>query len=164
MDSLMKYINRIHRCAGQYRSARLPQSELAAHQHIYIFHICRRPGISHEQLAKLICVNKSNVTRQVSLLEQHGYITRSPDESDRRVSRLYPTDQARELYPHVLRIMQEWNALLLTELSADEKGQFVHILERITNRAIRAAEGENCAARKQETVSQPAQESGADEK
>lgn len=143
MDSLMKYINRIHRCAGQYRSARLPKTELRTHQHIYIFHICRHPGISQEQLAKRICVNKSNVTRQLNTLEGHGYITRRPDDADRRILRVYPTLLAEGLYPRVLHIMQEWNALLLAELSDGEKAQFIDLLERITARAIRAVEGKD---------------------
>lgn len=143
MDSLMKYINRIHRCAGQYRSARLPRTELGAHQHIYIFHVCRQPGISQEQLAQRICVNKSNVTRQLSLLEQHGYVTRCPDRDDRRILRVYPTQSAQELYPHVLRIMREWNALLLEEFPEGEKEQFIHMLMRATARALAAVAGED---------------------
>lgn len=141
LDSLMKYINRVYRCAGRYRSERLPKTELGAHQHIYIFQICRRPGISQEQLAKRICVNKSNVTRQLGLLEKQGYVLRRPDGEDRRVLRVYPTRRAEELYPNVLRIMQEWNALLFAELSDGEKEQFVHLLARVTDRAIEAVEG-----------------------
>ena len=142
MDSLMKYINRIHRCAGQYRSARLPKTELRAHQHIYIFHICRHPGISQEQLAKRICVNKSNVTRQLNNTRSR-VITRRPDDADRRILRVFPTPLAEGLYPRVLHIMQEWNALLLAELSDGEKAQFIGLLERITARAIRAVEGKD---------------------
>jgi MarR family transcriptional regulator for hemolysin len=143
MDSLMKYINRIHRCAGQYRSVRLPKNELRPHQHIYIFHVCRNPGISQEELTKLICVNKSSVTRQLSMLEKHGYITRETDKDDRRMMRVYPTQEAEELYPKVVCIMKEWNELLLDELSFAEKEQFIKILERLTNRAIQAVEGDN---------------------
>lgn len=143
MDSLMKYINRIHRCAGQYRSVRLPKTELRPHQHIYIFHICRNPGISQEQLAKWICVNKSNVTRQIHHLESHGYVTRRPDKADRRSWRIYPTPMAETLYPDVLHIMQEWNALLLAAMTDAEKEQFLGILKRITDRAIQAVEAED---------------------
>lgn len=143
MESIMKYINKIHRCAGQYRSARLPQSELRAHQHIYIFQICRNPGISQEQLAKRICVNKSNVTRQLCLLEKQGYVCRCLDKEDRRILRVFPTERAEQMYPYVLKMMREWNALLLAELSEEEKEQFIAILERTMVRAIRAVEGED---------------------
>lgn len=139
----MKYINRIHRCGGQYRSMRLPKSELSPHQHIYIFHVCRNPGISQYELAKRICINKSNVTRQLSILEKNGYIIRQSDENDHRMMRVFPTDTAKKLYPDVLRIMAEWNNLLLAELSDSEKEQFITLLERLTNKAIDAISLDN---------------------
>ena len=56
---------------------------------------------------------------------------------------MFPTPLAEGLYPRVLHIMQEWNALLLAELSDGEKAQFIGLLERITARAIRAVEGKD---------------------
>ncbi len=63
MDSLMKYISRIHRCSGRFRGDKI--EGLNGRQHTYIFHVCKRPGISQDQLARHICVNKSNITRQL---------------------------------------------------------------------------------------------------
>lgn len=139
----MKYINRIHRCSGQYRSMRLTGTDLNSHQHIYIFHICRNVGISQYELSKRICINKSNVTRQLSILEKNEYIIRQSDENDHRIMRVYPTDKAKKLYPDVLRIMAEWNNLLLAELSDSEKEQFITLLERLTNKAIDAISSDN---------------------
>lgn len=143
MEPLMKYINRIHRCAGQYRNVRLPKTELKSHQHVYILHVCRNPGISQEQLAKRICVNKSSVTRQLCILEKNGYIMRRPDSEDRRLLRVYPTSEAEGIYPEVVRIMKEWNDLLFTELNEKEREQFKEMLKRVTDRAIKAVEDEN---------------------
>lgn len=143
MDSLMKYINRIHRCSGQYRSMRLKKGDLRPHQHIYIFHVCKRPGISQEQLAKIICVNKSNVTRQLSQLEKDGYVKRTPDEYDRRIMQVYPTQKAQAIYPEITSVMAEWNGLLLKELTEEEKEFFKAILERITKKAVKAVESED---------------------
>lgn len=143
MDSLMKYINRIYRCAGQYRSVRLGNNELRPHQHFYLFHVCKNPGISQEQLAQRIWVNKSNVTRQINALEKQGYVTRIPDENDRRVMRVYPTPNAQKLYPDVQRSMKEWNEMLFSELSETEQEQFVNMLSRIADRAKQAVEGKD---------------------
>ena len=38
MDSLMRYISRIHRCAGTYRGSKLGDEGINNCQHIYIFH------------------------------------------------------------------------------------------------------------------------------
>ena len=89
MESLMKYISRTHRLAGQYRGTGVPCDGINSCQHIYIFQVCKNPGISQDQLSKLICVNKSNVTRQLSVLEQNGFVTRQPDPRDRRVLQVF---------------------------------------------------------------------------
>lgn len=84
MESLMKYINVIGRCAAQYRSEQLEQYGLNSRQHPYILHICRNPGISQEKLARAIYVNKSSVTRQLASLEQNGFIERTISSTDKR--------------------------------------------------------------------------------
>ena len=40
--------------------------------HTYILNVCRNPGISQEALSQLIFVNKSNVARQLAVLEEKG--------------------------------------------------------------------------------------------
>ena len=49
---------------------------------------------SQEQLVKEIYVHKSSVARQLALLEQNGFITRSACPSDRRQLLVYPTEKA----------------------------------------------------------------------
>ena len=127
MDSLMKYISRIHRCSGRFRGDKI--EGLNGRQHTYIFHVCKRPGISQDQLARHICVNKSNITRQLGALEQAGFVRRESDPDDRRVLRVYPTEKA-----------EEWNRLLLEELNPEEQACLLTLLSRVTRKAIAAAE------------------------
>ena len=51
-------------------------------------------GISQEKLAKMIYINKSNVTRNLAVLEKNGYIERRPAENDKRVMLVFPTQKA----------------------------------------------------------------------
>ncbi|MGI5897394.1 MAG: MarR family winged helix-turn-helix transcriptional regulator [Oscillospiraceae bacterium] len=143
MDSLMRYISRIHRCAGTYRGSKLGDEGINNCQHIYIFHVCKTPGISQDQLAKQICVNKSNVTRQLGSLERGGFVTREPDSADRRVLRVYPTEKAARIYPRVRTLMGEWNQLLLEDFSEEERAALISMLERVTAKAIAVAGREN---------------------
>lgn len=140
MPSLMRLINRTSRLANIYRSARLSGTQeeggsLNACHHIYIFHICRNPGISQEQLARRICVNKSNVTRHLSALEQSGYVTRTADPDDRRVMQVWPTAKAEAMFPRVRSLMQEWEEELLSDFTEEEKNSLLSLMERVMNRA-----------------------------
>ena len=138
MDSLMKYISRIHRCSGRFRGDKI--EGLNGRQHTYIFHVCKRPGISQDQLARHICFNKSNITRQLGALEQAGFVRRESDPDDRRVLRVYPTEKAEAALPRVCELMEEWNRLLLEELNPEEQACLLTLLSRVTRKAIAAAE------------------------
>ena len=94
MPTLMRQINVISRCGGRFRTEKLKEFGLCAPHHSYILNICNHPGISQEQLAEHICVDKSNVTRQLAYLENEGYVERKQSETDRRVTLVYPTEKA----------------------------------------------------------------------
>ena len=136
MYQLMKYISRTHRCAGIFRSAQLKDPELRPGQHIYIYHICKSPGITQDELVRLICVNKSNVTRHLNALEQAGFITRVPSQRDRRLHIVRPTQKALDIYPKVRSVMQNWARLLTEDFSDHEKSQRSQMLERVYDKAV----------------------------
>lgn len=135
MKPLMKYIGRTERCAVLYRDEMLSSYGLNGHQHTYIINICLNPGISQDQLSKKIFVNKSNVARQLSLLEGNGLVTRKTSELNRRQMEVYPTEKCLALYPIVLDILGDWNNYLLEEFTAEEKQTLLHMMEKIMSRA-----------------------------
>ena len=142
MDSLMRSINRAHRCSKRYYNEKLNADGITGNQQIYIFQICRHPGISQEQLSQRIAVNKSNVTRQLCALEQNGFIRRQPSPEDKRVLQVFPTEKAEALYPKVLDIMRLWNSLLLEDFSEDEKSLLLSMMQRVQEKALLLAEEE----------------------
>ena len=80
-------------------------------------------------------VNKSSVTRQLSLLEQNGFIRREPCEEDRRQLRVFPTEKAFEIFPKVVEVRQSWNERLLSGFSEEEKETLSAMMERVMERA-----------------------------
>ena len=135
MPTIMRQINLISRCEGLYRTDRLRGAELGACHHSYVLVICRNPGISQEELARHICINKSGVTRHLAYLEEHGYVSRIHSEADKRVTLVYPTDKMRQGLPGVKRIVEEWNEYLTAGLTEAELAQFRALLERLALRA-----------------------------
>jgi DNA-binding MarR family transcriptional regulator len=135
MPSISRYINVISRCGTMYRNERLKGTDLGTAHHTYLFTICRNPGISQEKLARMIYINKSNVTRNLAVLEKNGYIERRPAENDKRVMLVYPTQKAEDTLPKLREIMHDWNELVAADLSEDELEQLRAILARIAERA-----------------------------
>ncbi len=110
----------IIRCGDQFRNEQVAPLGLRACHIGYLSRICCHPGISQDRLAQMMFVNKSNVARQVVILEEAGFITRSPSPSDKRVMELNPTQKALEVLPKLQQIVEQWDALLTEELTQEE--------------------------------------------
>ncbi len=141
MPSLMRRINVISRCAGIYREKKFKDIDLGACHVPYILAICKNPGISQDKLARHICINRSNVTRQLVYLEEHGYVKRRQSEDDKRVLMVYPTEKAFEILPFVKETGREWNEYITEGFSEDELDQLSEMLERLAKRSREFADG-----------------------
>lgn len=135
MMKLMRMVNILSRCQALYRSDRLREGDLCSWHYNYVLPVCLNPGLSQEQLARRVCMEKSSVTRHLAKLEEKGYVERRPSQSDRRVTLVYPTQRMEELLPQVRQINREWSDYLLEGLSPEEVEQLEATLYKITLRA-----------------------------
>ncbi len=142
MTHILRQINTISRCAGLFRAERLENGELGACHHSYIIAICRNPGITAEELSRRLCVNKSNVARNLSYLEDKGYVRREQSQEDKRAFLCYPTEKMLRVLPRVREIIAEWNSLLTSELDEEELSAFASTLDKIALRARECVEKE----------------------
>ena len=142
MTHILRQINTISRCAGLFRAERLENGELGACHHSYIIAICRTPGITAEELSRRLCVNKSNVARNLSYLEDKGYVRREQSQEDKRAFLCYPTEKMLRVLSRVREIIAEWNSLLTSELDEEELSAFASTLDKIALRARECVEKE----------------------
>lgn len=137
MERIMKYLNRVYRASVLDREYAFQSHQLTGTQVSYILHICRREGLTQEELAKSLFVNKSSVTRQLCRLEKHEFITREVDSVDRRVRRVFPTQKAKDLYPEIMDYLEDWNDVLTTSIDEQEQEQLLHWVRFLANRATK---------------------------
>nr|WP_242550342.1 MarR family transcriptional regulator [Enterococcus sp. MJM16] len=114
-------INRIAQLSALYREKEFKKLGLGEMHHAYILSVCADPGISQEQLACKIFINKSNVARQLAQLEQKGFITRQSDQNDARRLRIFPTEKSLALESEIRSILAAWNQTLLAEIPAEQQ-------------------------------------------
>ena len=139
MPSLMRYINIVSRCAAIWRADKLEGTELGDQHHSYIFVVCRHPGISQDSIARRLFLNKSNVTRSLAYLEEHGFVTRERDPEDRRQTLVYPTEKSLEILPKVREIIKGWNSYITEGFTEEELEMYLSMTERIAERAAEYA-------------------------
>ncbi len=141
MSQIIKDMTEITRCGSQYRLDYLSPMGLKACHASYLTEICAQPGISQDKLARLICINKSNVARQAAVLEEEGFITRRPSSSDKRVLELYPTQKSYELLPQISDILKCWEKCITGDLTEGELALLSELLAKMKRRAAEYMEG-----------------------
>lgn len=135
MPALMHNISTIYRCAFAYRQDAMEAHGLRAGHTSYLVAVCKTPGITQDQLAKRIFINKSNVARQLVSLEEAGFVERRPSPNDKRAILVYPTDKALALYPQIRQIFRDWESLVAQDLTPDEQEMMIAILSKMKARA-----------------------------
>jgi DNA-binding MarR family transcriptional regulator len=78
-------------------------------------------GIAQGELASLLGLDKSTVSRLAAGLERKGWIRRGRDEGNQRYVRLYLTAPGGEIADRVLRAWRSRQARILAALSDDER-------------------------------------------
>lgn len=135
MSQIIRDITEIARCGAQYRTEALAPMGLKACHASYLLEISAHPGISQDKLAARICINKSNVARQAAILEEDGFVIRTPSEQDKRIMQLYPTQKTLDLLPDISPILHRWEACLTADVSEEERVILERVLERMKDKA-----------------------------
>jgi len=78
-------------------------------------------GIAQGELAAVLALDKSTVSRLASGLERKGWIRRGRDENNQRYVRLYLTPQGREVAGLLWQAWRSRQSRILAALSADER-------------------------------------------
>ena len=78
-------------------------------------------GIAQGQLAALLGLEKSTVSRLAAGLERKGWLRRGRDEENQRFMRLYLTPEGRVIAARVWQAWQSRQARIMAGLSAEER-------------------------------------------
>ena len=135
MPALMHHITAIARCAAAYRQEQLAPLGLKAIHASYLATLLRTPGLTQEQLAKRVYVNKSNAARQVAVLEEAGFVRRSLSDEDKRAMLVYPTEKAYEAWPQIRQIFRDWEALVAQDLTEEQRQLLIEMLAKMRDKA-----------------------------
>ena len=135
MPDLMHHVAEIARCAALFRQEELTPLGLKSCHSSYIDAICTCPGITQDQLARRIFINKSNVARQLAILEEDGYVERRPSPDDKRAIQVFPTQKAHDAMPQIIRIFRTWESFVAQDLSEEERNLLASMLEKMKSRS-----------------------------
>jgi DNA-binding MarR family transcriptional regulator len=135
MTKFMKMLNNISRSQAIFRHSRISAEDLQSSHYAFALAICNEPGRSQEEIAKELCINKSTVARNLTYLEEKGYIIRRSLPNDKRQFSIYPTERMLSVLPKIKSASREWMELLSEGIGEDELKIFNSVLMRMQKRA-----------------------------
>ena len=131
MSIIVRHLTAISRCGFEYRKKYLETDGVDARQARFLVEVCDKPGISQDGLARRLLVDKSTVTRMCATLEESGYIRRCNCEEDRRIIRIYPTEQTENLLPRINGAWDTWEKRITKDLTQEEIDQLRELLRKM---------------------------------
>ncbi len=140
MLQFMKNINLVSRSAEIFREEQLRECGISGCQSKYILMIANNPGVSQEDISRMLFVNKSNVARQISLLARNGFVEKVGNDKDRRAVLLYPTEKLLSSLPKVREVLARWRELVTEGFTEEEKLELQRLSEKMVENARRFME------------------------
>ncbi len=137
--SYMKSFSIIHRFSIMYHIKALKKFKISGHQMGYIMHICKEPGVSQEDLASYLGLNKASVAKGIRPLIREGYVQRAQNPKDRRAYCLLPTDRAIELLKAAEETMDTFNKILTENMTEEEQEMFQKLVSKACDNVVEAA-------------------------
>ena len=103
-------------------------------QWLVLTRLYRRPGASQTELAVMLEIDRANAGRMLDRMEKNGWVERRADSEDRRINRLYLTDDARRAHKAMWAIAEATVDDALAPLSEREREQFTRLAARVKGR------------------------------
>lgn len=141
-ESVGRWVSTVHRYGYMHLSRIFDDYQLGQGQVKYLMVLFEGDERTQDQIAHVLNMDKATTARAVRKLEDHGYVTRRPHETDRRSHLVCLTEKARELEPVIRQILDGWTATLTEGFTEEERELSIQLLKRMAENAIRTIERE----------------------
>jgi len=103
-----------------------------------IFALWNTEGVPITALCEKTSLDKSTLTGILNRLERDGYISRRPDESDKRKSLIFLTGKEKHFENRITAVSSEMNEIFYAGFTDEEILQFDDLLQRILTNCKKA--------------------------
>ncbi len=135
MNQAGKYISVLMRQLNLFFSHGLAEIELTSSELMYLAQLYANDGLTQDEMAAEISVDKAATTRTIQGMEKKGLVIRTAHENDHRAKKVCLTDKAREYESRIRELQKEWTDYLTQDMTEDETAIFARQLEMMAVRA-----------------------------
>lgn len=130
------FISIIHRTRIVHLNNEMKDLELTAGQVPFLIHLSRKEGITQDDLAVHLHIDKGTVARALKKLEDNGFIYREINPQNRRRYLLFLTEKGRQIVPQIYDIDKEWEHSVCSNLSDTEYSRLFNALQTLAMKSL----------------------------
>lgn len=129
------YISVLMRQLNLFFGHELSDVEITASELMYLSQLYNRDGLTQEEMAAVITVNKAATTRTIQGMEKKGLVRREAHEENYRAKRVYLTDKAKNAEPRIRELQKKWVDFITQDMTQKEAEVFAAQLKKMAQRA-----------------------------
>ncbi|KFI02238.1 MarR family transcriptional regulator [Bacillus spizizenii] len=133
MNDILREIGMIARALDSISNIEFKDLDLTRGQYLYLVRIYENPGIIQEKLAEMIKVDRTTAARAIKKLEIQGFIQKQPDEQNKKIKKLFPTEKGKKVYPLLRREGEHSMEVALSGFTSEEKETISVLIHRVRN-------------------------------
>lgn len=126
---VLRDIGKIARALDSIANIEFKEYQLSKGQYLYLIRIFENPGIIPDRLAEMIKVDRTTAARAIKKLEEKGFISKEADDVNKKIRRLFVTEDGAKLVPIIQLENQYSNQIALQNLSKKEIEAFSKALK-----------------------------------
>lgn len=134
--SLGRSISLLYRYGQIYITKELEPYDIGPGQFMFLMALYHHDGLTQENLATCLNIDKGTTARAIAKLEANGYVVRESCEQDLRVNRVFLTQRAREFEPVISSILKRWTDILSSNMDSEEINQTLNLLDKMAQNAF----------------------------
>lgn len=98
--------------------------------------LSKNPGITQDELAKILHIDKGTIARAVRKLEEKDMLNRIQDQKNRRRYLLSLTVKGENRIPEILRAEEKWENLIFTCFTDEERSHVVNCVKILAKNSL----------------------------
>lgn len=136
-DSMGKLISVIYRYSQIYINNKLEKHGIGSGQYTFLVSLYECDGVSQEQLANELKIDKGTVARAINKLEVQGFVERKININDKRAYQIYITQKGYSIKEELDSILDSWNKIMMDGFSNKESNYLIELTEKIKDNLVK---------------------------
>ncbi len=136
-QKILRTFGILYRTYVSYASKSMDSLDISFSDSVFLVNIGENEGISQEEIATALAIDKAAIARSVKRMAQKGYILIRKSDQDKRANALYLSDPGKVLYQYTMKLNDAWLDAILKDLDSAGISNFAKTIDNIRERAIK---------------------------